>query len=127
MRCCKPISSGPVGKAPAPAPISSCAPPVGTRIALKADTGSYFARCNGCQKSVDGKVPDTVTIHGTAPTGAAVSARCGALLLGVLFVLADPAGIEHVLCHALGAELGELGLGIAFLAVVGDVFLHRFV
>ena len=37
--------------------------PKGGKIALQGDTGMYFARCNGCQKSVDNKIPDTVTVH----------------------------------------------------------------
>ncbi|WP_437942515.1 fascin domain-containing protein [Sorangium sp. So ce341] len=57
-------------KLPAPAP--SCAPSVGTRIALKADTGRFYKRCRNCQKSRNDSYPDTVTAHGTAATGAAV-------------------------------------------------------
>lgn len=53
-------------------PPASCAPPVGTKIALKADTGSFYTRCNSCQKSADGKVPDTVTVHASTATGPAV-------------------------------------------------------
>jgi hypothetical protein len=41
-------------------------------MALKADTGKFYARCNGCQTSVDNKFPDTVTVHSSTATGAAV-------------------------------------------------------
>jgi hypothetical protein len=37
--------------------------PKGQKIALQADTGLYFARCNGCQKTVNNKFPDTITVH----------------------------------------------------------------
>ncbi|SEM46036.1 hypothetical protein SAMN05444354_11743 [Stigmatella aurantiaca] len=42
--------------------------PKGQKISLQADTGLYFARCNGCQKTVNNKFPDTVTVHVKAPT-----------------------------------------------------------
>lgn len=52
--------------------LSACSPPVGSRIALKADTGGYYTRCTNCQKSVASKIADTVTVSVTAPTGPAV-------------------------------------------------------
>ncbi|ATB43155.1 cytochrome P450 [Cystobacter fuscus] len=42
--------------------------PKGSKISLQSDEGTYFARCNGCQKSVDNKIPDTVTTHVKAAT-----------------------------------------------------------
>lgn len=41
--------------------------PAGKKIALQADDGKFFARCNGCQKTVNG-LPDTITTHVTAAT-----------------------------------------------------------
>ena len=40
----------------------------GLKIALQSDEGTYFARCNGCQKTVNNGAPDTVTTHVKAPT-----------------------------------------------------------
>ncbi len=38
------------------------------RVALQSDTGNWMTRCRNCQKTVDGKFPDTVTVHVTKPT-----------------------------------------------------------
>lgn len=35
------------------------------KVALKADTGKYFARCNGCIRG--GTTPDFITVHATNP------------------------------------------------------------
>ena len=40
----------------------------GTKIALQADTGKWFSRCNGCQPMAD-RIPDTVTVHIDDPQG----------------------------------------------------------
>jgi hypothetical protein len=45
--------------------------PTGSKIALQADDGKYFARCNGCQKTVDNRFPDTVTTHVASPSAGA--------------------------------------------------------
>lgn len=50
----------------------NCALKPGITIALKADTGKYLARCNGCQKSTNDSFPDTITIHATSPSGSAL-------------------------------------------------------
>jgi hypothetical protein len=47
--------------------ISPRNPLVGKKIALQGDNGKYFSRCSGCQTTV-GSVPDTITVHITAPT-----------------------------------------------------------
>jgi hypothetical protein len=41
--------------------------PTGSKIALQADDGKYFARCNGCQTTVTNRFPDTITTHVTSP------------------------------------------------------------
>jgi hypothetical protein len=40
------------------------------KVALKADSGAWFTRCNQCQKSVNNEYPDTITLHtkGEEPT-----------------------------------------------------------
>ncbi|PTL79538.1 hypothetical protein [Vitiosangium sp. GDMCC 1.1324] len=41
--------------------------PVGSKVALKADTGSFLARCSGCQQTVTTPpLADTVTVHATS-------------------------------------------------------------
>ncbi|MFY0563661.1 fascin domain-containing protein [Archangium lansingense] len=40
--------------------------PVGSKVSLKADTGSFMARCDGCQQVVTPPLPDTVTVHATS-------------------------------------------------------------
>ena len=44
--------------------------PKGSKVTLQGDEGQYFARCNGCQKSVDNKIPDTITTHEKSPKAA---------------------------------------------------------
>ncbi|MFL5358797.1 fascin domain-containing protein [Archangium sp.] len=39
--------------------------PVGSKVALKADSGLFFARCKDCQQPVSPPLPDTVTAHVT--------------------------------------------------------------
>lgn len=38
--------------------------PVGSKVSLQADSGSFFARCQNCQQTVS-PLPDTVTVHAT--------------------------------------------------------------
>lgn len=40
--------------------------PTGKKISLQADTGKFFSRCNNCQPSVNGSLPDTITVHATS-------------------------------------------------------------
>lgn len=61
-----------VSTPPAPPPLPACTAPIGSRVALRADTGKYLARCNGCQKSLNNSCPDTVSVHVASPTGSAI-------------------------------------------------------
>ena len=48
-------------------PVKVPALPTGTKIALKADIGKWFSRCNNCQNTI-GNNPDTITVHIDDPT-----------------------------------------------------------
>lgn len=39
-------------------------------VALQADDGGWLSRCNGCQKTVDNRFPDTATTHTKDPSTA---------------------------------------------------------
>jgi hypothetical protein len=47
----------------------------GPMVALQGDTGSWLGRCNGCQKTVGDRIPDTAAVHVKAPGADAPFAR----------------------------------------------------
>lgn len=72
--------------------------PTGSKIALQADTGTWFSRCNGCQRSVDGKIADTITVHIKGSPSAAYSQFKVASVNGKIALEAD-SGKFVARCH----------------------------
>lgn len=61
-----PTSTGGATAPSNPDTVMGLQPGQGRKATLQADDGSYFARCTGCQKTVDNRFPDTVTTNGTS-------------------------------------------------------------